>query len=91
MVYCSKCGTQNEEEAKFCVKCGAELYPEKPREKREEFTCFGPREKRVEEECFGIPYGGAIVGEFKDELAILGFILGGSLLIHDVLWHLKHK
>jgi len=62
MVYCPKCGTQNEEDAKFCVKCRAELYPEKPREKREEYTCFGPREKRVEEECFGIPHGGAVAG-----------------------------
>jgi len=62
MVYCTKCGTNNAEDAKFCVKCGAALYPEKRRERRED-TCFGPRrEGRVEEECFGIPHGGAIVG-----------------------------
>lgn len=61
MVYCPKCGTKNEEDATFCVKCGAALYPEKREEKRED-SCFGPREKRVEDECFGIPYGGAIVG-----------------------------
>jgi len=25
MVYCSKCGTKNEEDAKECVNCGASL------------------------------------------------------------------
>ena len=71
MVYCPKCGTKNEEDAKFCVKCGAELYPEKREEKREEDTCFGPREKRVEEECFGIPHGGAIAGILVGAFIIL--------------------
>jgi len=71
MVYCPKCGTQNKEDAKFCVKCGAELSPEKRTEKREEDTCFGPREKRVEEECFGIPHGGAIAGIIFGAIIIL--------------------
>jgi len=62
MVYCPKCGAKNEDDAKFCVKCGAPLYPEKQEKKREEHVCFGPREKHVEEECFGLPYGGAIAG-----------------------------
>ena len=59
MVYCTKCGTQNEEDTKFCVNCGAALHPEKKEEKRGD-TCFG--ERRAEEECFGLPYGGAIAG-----------------------------
>jgi uncharacterized membrane protein YvbJ len=55
LVYCTKCGAKNEEDALVCVKCGAPLYK-------------GPRppwryeRKRFEEECFGIPHGGAIVG-----------------------------
>ena len=61
MVYCPKCGTKNEDDAKFCVKCRAELYPERRAEKHED-TCFGPRERGVEEECFGIPHGGAVAG-----------------------------
>jgi len=61
MVYCAKCGAQNKDEAKFCINCGAALYPEKKIEKREE-TCFGEPEKRMEEGCFGLPYGGVIVG-----------------------------
>jgi len=54
MVVCPKCGTKNEEDAKYCAQCGVNLetgaYPSR-RYKR-----------RREEECFGIPRGGTIVG-----------------------------
>ena len=38
MVYCTKCGTKNEEGVKYCVKCGAnlEVSREKGLEKRAE-------------------------------------------------------
>lgn len=54
MVYCTKCGAKNEEDAAVCVKCGAPLvaYPPWRRARRQ----------RPEEECFGLPHGGAIVG-----------------------------
>ncbi|MCW4020570.1 MAG: zinc-ribbon domain-containing protein [Candidatus Bathyarchaeota archaeon] len=72
MVYCTRCGTQNEEGARFCVNCGASLYPKKRGEK-EEGTCFGPKEPE-KEECFGLPYGGAIVGIiFGVFIILLGF------------------
>lgn len=74
MVSCPKCGEKNPDDAKFCVKCGAAIYPERSWEKRGD-TCFGGRE---EEECFGIRHGGAIVG------LIFGFfivILGLALLL----------
>jgi len=82
MVYCPKCGVKNAEEAKFCVKCGAELYPEKRMEKRED-TCFGPREKGVEEECFGIPHGGTIVGIIVG-VAIILFGMAIALGVQNV-------
>ena len=65
MVVCTKCGAKNEEEAKFCVKCGLNLEtgapPPRPRKRqhKHEEDCFGIRR---EEECFGIPRGGSIVG-----------------------------
>jgi len=55
MVYCTKCGTKNEDTALVCVKCGASL----------ETGIYEPRRyerKRAEEECFGLPYGGIIIG-----------------------------
>ncbi len=58
MVYCSKCGTQNPDDAKVCSHCGAPLYTvgqNYPGSDREHY-------KRVEGECFGLPNGGMIAG-----------------------------
>lgn len=43
MVYCSKCGKKNEDDAEFCNKCGASLIGKKDLEKE--------WDKRCEEEC----------------------------------------
>lgn len=77
MVYCSKCGAKNEDDAKICVSCGASLYVPRRVAKRRGDECFGPREeRRFEEECFGLPYGGAIVG----------IIFGIFILIWGFAW-----
>ena len=71
MVYCPKCGTENEDGALYCVNCGAslkepskevrgweeelELRAEQFGERAEEFG------KRMESECFGLPYGNSII------------------------------
>lgn len=55
MVYCTKCGAKNEDDAAVCVKCGADLGTGKRPSRRY-------ARKRWEEECFGLPYGGTIVG-----------------------------
>ena len=74
MVYCSKCGTKNEDSAKYCIKCGQNLNAttEKSLEQRIEEGAeeFGKRAeawgenfgKDVEHECFGLPHGGTIFG-----------------------------
>ena len=62
MVTCTKCGRANEEEAKYCVNCGAALYPERRVER-------GERHPR--DECFGLPRGGAIFGLFLGVIIIL--------------------
>ena len=77
MVYCTKCGTQNEDDAKYCSKCGADLEGslEKSWERRAEEwgEQFG---RRAEEECFGLPHGGAIVG----------LIIGIIIILVGVSW-----
>jgi len=75
MVYCTKCGTKNEEDAAVCVKCGAPLaaYPPWRRERR----------PRPEEECFGLPHGGAIAGLV---IGIIIILAGLSSLLHIEVW-----
>ena len=55
MVYCSKCGTKNEDTAEYCVKCGANLQTGTYASRRYE-------RRKAEHECFGLPHGGAIAG-----------------------------
>jgi len=69
MVYCTECGTKNEEDAVVCVKCGARLVT-RPAWRRER--------RRPEEECFGIPHGGAIVGLV---IGIIIILVGLSSLV----------
>lgn len=50
MVYCQRCGKQNEEGAQFCNKCGANLVgPQRPYPKKREDQC----ENQCEDECQG--------------------------------------
>ena len=35
MVYCAKCGKQNEDNVEFCVDCGAAIYIERRGRKRD--------------------------------------------------------
>ena len=90
MVYCSKCGTENEESAETCIKCSAKLNVpgKKSLEKSIEDGTeeFGKRAeawgksfgKRQEEECFGLPHGGTIFGLI---IGIIIILVGISLLI----------
>ena len=72
MVYCAKCGAQNEDDASVCASCGEPLKVSR-RERRgweEELEAraegFGESAerfgKRMEDECFGLPGGNTIIG-----------------------------
>jgi len=70
MVYCTKCGAKNEEDAAVCVKCGAPLVAPPPWRRME-------RWRPAEEECFGLPHGGAIIGLV---IGIIIILVGLSML-----------
>ena len=71
MVYCTKCGTKNEENAVICVNCKEPLMSNQT-VKRER--------RRKENECFGLPHGGAIEG------LVIGLIiiLWGATSVLDI-------
>jgi uncharacterized membrane protein YvbJ len=52
MVYCTKCGTKNEDDAVLCVNCNEPLKGSQT---------FRRERRRKENECFGLPHGGSIV------------------------------
>lgn len=97
MVYCDKCGVNNSDDAKFCVKCGANLMSSQEKwewERRvEEWgEDVGKRaekwgkqmEREFKDECFGLPHGGAIVGII---FGIIILILGFALLANINIWN----
>lgn len=72
MVYCSKCGTKNEDTAIVCTNCGATLQTGTYASRRYE-------RRRTEEQCFGLPHGGAIVGLAIGVIVLIwGFIILGQ-------------
>ncbi len=73
MVYCPKCGTQNDDAAEFCVKCGASLQTGTVSSRRRE-------RRRAEQECFGLPHGGAIAGILFGAIIL---IWGGTMLLQE--------
>jgi|SRR3990170_5249976 len=87
MVYCSKCGTQNEDNATICSNCGAPLYTvgaRYPGSEREHY-------KRMENQCFGLPNGGMIASIVFGAIVILlglGLFLQASYNININIWPL---
>jgi len=75
MVYCTKCGAKNPDDANVCAQCGASLYAVRERHKRRD-ECF-----ETEEECFGIPKGGAIVGL---AIGLIIILAGLSFLLSEI-------
>lgn len=90
LVYCTKCGTKNEDDAIVCSNCKVSLREVTPKRYRSQGGCFGSSEGRhSEDECFGLPYGGAIAGIiFGLIIVIIGFAILSGLQVLDVLWPL---
>ena len=80
MVYCTKCGTKNEDDALTCVNCKEPLgnYQTVRRERR-----------RKASECFGLPNGGSIAGLVIGLIIILwGVTSVLDISLGDFLWPL---
>lgn len=80
MVTCTKCGSENAEDAAYCAKCGARL------EKREHVAVEPSREARPESGCFGLPPR----PEQRERADFLGLMSGGVILIVLALTYLRY-
>jgi ribosomal protein L40E len=100
MVYCTKCGTKNDDDAVVCVKCKEPLGSHQTvrRERR-----------RKENECFGLPHGGSIAGlvigliivlwgvtavlkiPFGDYLWAFVVIIFGTLMVAGALYTMSRR
>ena len=76
MVYCTKCGTENEEDALECKNCGAPLKPSPYRYRRRD------RDWDMEDDCFG----GRSRSTWPMLIGIFLILLGASTLLDDVFW-----
>lgn len=84
LVYCTKCGFKNEDDAKMCAKCGARLQMSRAERKyRSDDECFGFRERDWEGECFGLRHSGSIVGLI---FGIMIVLIGVSIILGTPLW-----
>lgn len=86
MVYCTRCGFKNEDDAKVCAKCGVPLQIYRSeRRKRSDNECFGSHERDWEHECFGLPHASSVAG------IIFGFfivLIGIALILGESIWNL---
>jgi uncharacterized membrane protein YvbJ len=75
LVYCTKCGTENEEDAEVCKNCGASLRPPAYRTSRR-------RDWDFDDECFGgrnRMTWPLLIGAFL-------ILIGLSTLLEDMFW-----
>ena len=74
MVYCTKCGTDNEEEAEVCTNCGASLRTPVQRYNRRDWDWDWDDNWRRGGNTWSLIFGGFLI------------MLGLSSLLEDVFW-----
>ena len=84
MVYCTKCGTENKDDAQYCVKCGAPLYGER-RERPEKYEKHEKEEREEREMCFGTSVPSSFWGIF---IGVIIILVGLSMLLQIEAWPL---
>ena len=101
MVYCTKCGTKNEDDAVVCVNCNEPLLGGHPLTRQER--------RRKENECFGLPHGGSIAGlvigliiilwgvtsvldiDFGSYLWAVVIVIFGTLMVAGALYSMSRR
>ena len=90
MVYCSKCGKKNDDDAEFCKKCGKPLKKQKSRGQE---TGYKRLYRSGKENFFGGVCGGIAEYFEVDPLLVriifiigLIFSLGAIILLYLILW-----
>ena len=90
MVYCSKCGLENVDEAKYCIKCGANLVFKKESQQEERGEEFGKKMEKwgkdfgKQMEDFGNEFGRSVEDEcfgLPNGGAVIGIIIGIFIII----------
>ncbi len=82
MVYCSKCGYKNADDAEKCASCGQPLATGPARKKayRSRDECFGPH-REMEDECFGLPHGSMV---FTIVFGLVIVMVGLLFILNDI-------
>ena len=80
LVYCTKCGFNNDDKSGMCTQCGSALNKVRRMKTYGRDGCFEPK---VEDDCFGLPYGGAIAGVI---FGIIILIVGLTLFLGQSVW-----
>jgi uncharacterized membrane protein YvbJ len=100
MVYCTKCGTKNDEDAVICANCKEPLMSSQT---------VRHQRQRKENECFGLPHGGSIAGlvigliiilwgvttvldiNFGNYLWAIVVVIFGTLMVAGALYSMNRK
>lgn len=82
LITCPTCGAHNDDDAHFCVGCGAPLSAVN-RWDSDEDGCLWLSDRRMDDKCFGLPYNGAIIGVFFGLFIIL---IGISIAYDFNIW-----
>ena len=95
MVICIKCGEENNENAKYCSSCGANLGKIEKRGKSSRDDCFGlPNSGAIAGIVFGILiilWGLSITFEWKINVMAVMVILLGTLIVAGAIYKLTKR
>ena len=85
MVICSKCETKNEDDAVYCVKCGAKLEVSREESWEKRMEKWGEDFGRSAER-WGEGFGRQAEKEVLNVGVIFGIIIGSAMILAGIAW-----